>query len=31
MNKNIQPDSVPYVFNVDNVAMLLKDVELTNT
>jgi len=31
MNKNIQPDSVPYVFNVDNVAMLLKDTELTTT
>jgi len=31
MNKNIQPDSVPYLFNVDNVAMLLKDTELTTT
>jgi hypothetical protein len=31
MNKNIQPDSVPYVFNVDNVALLLKDTELTTT
>ena len=31
MNKNVQPDSVPYVFNVDNVAMLLKDVALTST
>lgn len=30
MNKNIQPDSVPYMFNVDNVAMLLKDTYLTN-
>ncbi len=29
-NKNIQPDSVPYVFNIDNVAMLLKDISLTN-
>lgn len=31
MNKNFQPDSVPYVFNLDNVAMLLKDTELTTT
>ena len=31
MNKNIQPDSVVYLFNVDNVAMLLKDTELTST
>ncbi len=30
MNKNIQPDSVPYTFNIDNVAMLLKDTGLTN-
>ena len=25
MNKNISPDEVPYVFNVDNVAKILKD------
>lgn len=31
MNKNIQPDSVPYLFNVDNVALLLKDSELTSS
>lgn len=31
MNKNIQPDSVAYSFNVDNVARLLKDTELTST
>lgn len=31
MNKNVQPDSVPYTFNIDNVAMLLKDSVLTNT
>jgi hypothetical protein len=31
MNKNIQPDSVAYSFNVDNVARLLKDAELTST
>ncbi|MBL7945873.1 MAG: T9SS type A sorting domain-containing protein [Flavobacteriales bacterium] len=30
MNKNIQPDSVVYSFNVDNVARLLKDTELTS-
>ena len=30
MNKNIQPDSVPFTFNVDNVAMLLKDTAITN-
>ena len=30
MNKNIQPDSVPYIFNIDNVAQLLKDTTLTN-
>lgn len=29
-NKNIQPDSVPYTFNIDNVAMLLKDTTITN-
>ncbi len=29
-NKNIQPDSVPYSFNIDNVAMLLKDTGITN-
>ncbi|MBP6333838.1 MAG: T9SS type A sorting domain-containing protein [Bacteroidia bacterium] len=31
MNKNIQPDSVPYSFNIDNVAMLLKDTIITNS
>lgn len=30
MNKNIQPNSVPYSFNIDNVAMLLKDATITN-
>ena len=25
MNKNVSPDAVPYVFNVDNVAKILKD------
>jgi len=30
MNKNIQPDSVSYTFNIDNVAMLLKDTVITN-
>jgi hypothetical protein len=30
MNKNIQPDSVPYTFNIDNVAMFLKDTGVTN-
>lgn len=29
-NKNVQPDSVPYTFNIDNVAMLLKDTTITN-
>jgi hypothetical protein len=29
-NKNIMPDSVPYLFNIDNVAMLLKDTGITN-
>lgn len=31
MNKNIQPDVVSYTFNVDNVAMLLKEVSITNS
>ncbi len=31
MNKNIQPDSVAYAFNLDNVARLLKDTELTSS
>jgi hypothetical protein len=31
MNKNVQPDSVPYLFNIDNVAMLLKEPTITNT
>lgn len=30
MNKNIQPDTVPYTFNIDNVAMLLRDTGITN-
>lgn len=30
MNKNVQPDSVPYVFNVDNVAMLLKESSINS-
>jgi hypothetical protein len=29
-NKNVQPDSVPYTFNIDNVASLLKDVVITS-
>ncbi len=29
-NKNIMPDSVPYLFNIDNVAMLLKDTGIIN-
>ena len=31
MNKNVQPDSVPYVFHIDNVTMLLRDPVLTTT
>ncbi|MEO8734522.1 MAG: peptide-N-glycosidase F-related protein [Flavobacteriales bacterium] len=31
MNKNYQPDSVPYVFHIDNVSMLLRDPVLTST
>jgi len=31
MNKNIQPDSVPYTFNIDNISMLLKDTVITNS
>jgi hypothetical protein len=30
MNKNIQPDVVSYTFNIDNVAMLLKEVSITS-
>lgn len=30
MNKNIQPDSVPYYFVINNVAALLKDTSITN-
>lgn len=30
MNKNISPKSVPFSFNIDNVAMLLKDTSITN-
>jgi hypothetical protein len=30
MNKNIEPTSVPYVFDIPNVAMLLKDTAITN-
>jgi hypothetical protein len=29
LNKNIQPYSVPYTFNVDNVALLLKETAIT--
>jgi len=29
MNKNIQPDSVSYVYTIDNVAMLLKETTIT--
>ncbi len=28
MNKNISPKSVPYAFNIDNIAAILKDTEL---
>ncbi|HRH69359.1 MAG TPA: peptide-N-glycosidase F-related protein [Flavobacteriales bacterium] len=31
MNKNIQPDSVPYEYDLDNVALLLKETALTTT
>ncbi len=30
MNKNIQPDVVSYTFNIDNVAMLLKETSITS-
>ncbi len=30
MNKNVQPDTVPYTFNIDNVAMIIKDTSITN-
>ena len=30
MNKNIEPSSVPYNFNIDNIAMLLKDTSIIN-
>ena len=29
-NKNVHPDSVPYTFNIDNVAMLLRDTTITH-
>ncbi len=29
MNKNVQPDTVPYRYNIDNVASLLKETSLT--
>jgi hypothetical protein len=29
-NKNIQPDTVPYTFNIDNVALLLKQESITS-
>ncbi|MES2588888.1 MAG: peptide-N-glycosidase F-related protein [Bacteroidota bacterium] len=28
MNKNIQPDEVPYSFNIDNIAKIVKDVAM---
>lgn len=31
MNKNVQPDTVSFVFNIDNVAPLLKDPDLAST
>ncbi|MES2629777.1 MAG: peptide-N-glycosidase F-related protein [Bacteroidota bacterium] len=31
MNKNIKPDTVPYSFQVDNIAALLRDSGLTDT
>ena len=30
MNKNIQPDTVPYIFEANNVTMILKDTAVTN-
>ncbi|MFZ4545042.1 MAG: peptide-N-glycosidase F-related protein [Saprospiraceae bacterium] len=30
MNKNVKPTTVPYTFNIDNVAMLLKDTAITD-
>lgn len=30
MNKNIMPDSVPYLFDINNVALLMKDTGITN-
>lgn len=30
MNKNAQPDTVPYNYNIDNVAHILKETTLTN-
>lgn len=30
MNKNIMPDTVPYTYNIDNVAHLLKETSLTS-
>jgi hypothetical protein len=29
-NKNIQPDTIPYTFNIDNVALLLKEESITS-
>ncbi|MGV3636649.1 MAG: peptide-N-glycosidase F-related protein [Flavobacteriales bacterium] len=31
MNKNIQPDSVAYTFNIDNVARLLRNTDINNS
>ena len=31
MNKNVQPDSVSYSFNIDNVSSLLRDTLITNS
>ena len=30
MNKNVMPDSVPYLFDINNVALLMKDTGITN-
>lgn len=31
MNKNIPPTTVPYTFNIDNLALILKDVGISST
>ncbi|WP_116788845.1 peptide-N-glycosidase F-related protein [Flavobacterium psychrotrophum] len=30
MNKNVQPDEVPYTYEIDNVAQIFKDTQLTS-